>query len=252
LGAKVLILPAFLILILSPALYAYNADSVFSEAGKHYENKEYRTALNKYQSIMDNGYQSASLYYNLGNCYIKENQFGYAILYYLKAKRLSPNDEDIETNLAFARQFMPTRLEGVKINPVSEFFNSAVGYFTLDSLAWITSIFFVAFFLIISLSIFLRYHSPLQRILIYSILSILIIAGGMTTYKYRIDIVSKKGVVVTDEANIYSSPNESGDIEFVGSFGLIVEIEKEANGYYLVLFENKRKGWINRDEIGVI
>ena len=98
-----------------------DVDSLFSSASNHFEQKEYDLALEEYVAVADMGYESAALYFNIGNCYFKQGQLGYAILYYLRAKKLNPNDDDINANLAFARQFMPTRLEGVKVNPVTEF-----------------------------------------------------------------------------------------------------------------------------------
>jgi len=61
--------------------------------------------------------------------------------------------------------------------------------------------------------------------------------------------MTEKGVIVADETRILSGPDEDNDVEFVGVFGLTFEIEKETDNYYLVLFENKRKGWVNKGDV---
>jgi len=217
-----------------------------------YEGEKYEEALEQYLDLVVNNFESASLYYNIGNCYIKENKFGFAILYYLKAEKLDPSDEEIKTNLAFARQFMPTQLEGVRINPVNTFFDSIVGPYTLESMAWVTSVIFILTMLLISYVIFLRYNNIGSRIGIYIFAILLVSTSILTTYKYRTDDLTKTGVIVSDEATVYSSPNENGEVEFVGAYGIMIEIEKSKDDFYLVSFENKRKGWVKKIDVGVI
>ncbi|MFH2036222.1 MAG: tetratricopeptide repeat protein [Candidatus Zixiibacteriota bacterium] len=231
---------------------AIDAKSVFAESGKNFENMEYDKALEGYQTLVDNGYESASLYFNMGNCYFKQGQLGYAILYYMKAERLNPNDDDIRTNLAFSQQFMPTRLEGVKINPVTDFLDLIVGRFTLDTIAWISSILFILFILILAWKIYMNFSGSVFRIAIYTLLVIFVISSGLTTYKYRTEYLKESGVIIDNEANVYSSPSEDSEVELVGSFGLVMEITKKTDDYYLVIFENKRKGWINIKSVGII
>ena len=38
--------------------------------------------------------------------------------------------------------------------------------------------------------------------------------------------MTKRGVIVSDEARVFSAPAEDSDLEFVGAFGLTFEIEK--------------------------
>jgi hypothetical protein len=64
--------------------------------------------------------------------------------------------------------------------------------------------------------------------------------------------MTRAGVVVADEANVYNAPNINGELEFVGSFGLQVEVERVSDDFYLVIFENKRKGWVKKADIGLI
>jgi hypothetical protein len=80
----------------------------------------------------------------------------------------------------------------------------------------------------------------------------MLIGLGMTTYKYRIEYLTRTGVIVSEEARVFSAPAEDSDVEFVGAFGLTFEVGKRLDDYYLVIFENKRKGWIRKDDIGII
>ena len=252
--AKKMFILMILFIVLVPAFSSAttNPDSTFARANKDYGDKLYPEALKEYLSLEQNGIVSAPLYYNIGNCYYELGELGYAILYYLRAQRLSPDDEDINNNLAFARQFMAVTLEGVRINPVTDFMDSLAKRFTLNSLAWISSGLFIFFMLFLAVVLYLRYSGLTIRILGYALATVLICSAILTTYKYRTDYMTPKGVIVASEAKIYSGPDENQELEFTGSYGLVFQVEREENNYYLVMFENKRKGWINKDLVALI
>lgn len=235
-----------------PAISAYNADSLFAAACRFYESKDYSSALQNYLQLEKDDHISAALYFNIGNCYFKEGKIGYSILYYLRAQHLKPNDDDISSNLAFARQFMPTTLEGVRINPVTSFFNSVVSPFTLNGWAWISSLLFVLLMLFLSALVYFGWRGFQLKIAGYALFFLLIISSSLTTYKYRTEYLTRRGVVVADQAQVFSGPGEDNNVEFNGAFGLTFEIEKESGDYYLVIFENGRKGWIGKNRVEII
>ncbi len=246
-----LVLQIFLILLIlvASSASAFDADSLFNSAGNHYQNQDYDEALKIYLEIEQENYESAPLYFNIGNCYFKKGKLGYAILYYLRAQKLSPGDADVETNLEFARMFMPTRMEGIKINPVTAFFDMIVDSYTLNLIAWIASVLFILLMLYLSVIMFLQWRGLVIRMSVYIMIFLVLVSSGLASYKYRTDYLTEKGVIVADETRILSGPGEDNDVEFVGVFGLTFEIEKKTDNYYLALFENKRKGWIKRGDV---
>jgi len=239
-------------LLFSPIAMGINADSLFSAANRYYDAKDYPSARDAYQRLEQYNYISAPLYFDIGNCYFKEGKLGYAILYYLRAQKLDPTDDDIKNNLAFVRQFLPTNLEGVKINPVASFLETIAAPFTLNGIAWISSLLFMALVLFLCVIIQFQLRGALIKMAGYALLALLVISSSLTTFKYRNGYVTQKGVIVAPEAHVYSGPGEDNDLEFVAAHGLTFEIEKSLDKYYLVIFENKRKGWINKDNVEVI
>ena len=81
-------------------------DSMWDRANTMYINADYTGAIAVYDSILNSGYSSTKLYYNLGNAYFKAGQNGKAIVYYNKALALSPTDADTKYNLAVANSFV--------------------------------------------------------------------------------------------------------------------------------------------------
>ncbi|HAL46930.1 MAG: tetratricopeptide repeat protein [SAR202 cluster bacterium] len=75
----------------------------FAAANGLYDDGAYAEAARSYERLSALGYEDASIYYNLGNTYHKQGDIGRAILNYLRAKRLSPRDEDLTANLDLVR-----------------------------------------------------------------------------------------------------------------------------------------------------
>lgn len=229
-------------LVLSGSTFAQQDE--FEMGNKFYEDKDYSSAVRMYASALNQGYESASLYFNLGSAYFKSGDLGRATLYLMKAKRLDPSDEDITQNLEFARQFSRVQMEGVQLNPVYSFFESLVGPYRLALLAWLSSALFIMTMLLLTIRYGLAFRNAAVRIGFTICLTLLAISVGLTTFKYQHDYLIRRAVIIAEETPVMSGPSEQSEIELQGSPGLVVEILLERDDYYNVLFENKRRGWI--------
>src|SRR5256885_601654 len=94
----------FLFLLCSPALLPAAAPNAeFEQANKFYEQSKFKEAAAAYQSLINRGAESPTIYYNLGNAWYKAGQNGRAIAAYLHAERLAPRDPNVRFNLGFVR-----------------------------------------------------------------------------------------------------------------------------------------------------
>ena len=66
------------------------AQGLFNQATQNYKNEAYNKAIEQWNTILNNGEHSASLYYNMANAHYKLNQVGQSIDYYKKALPLTP------------------------------------------------------------------------------------------------------------------------------------------------------------------
>jgi len=78
------------------------AQALFAKGNAYYSKAQYKEALTTYQQISGEGYQSAALYFNMGNASYKSDDIPSALLYFEKAHKLAPGDEDINYNIRFA------------------------------------------------------------------------------------------------------------------------------------------------------
>ena len=224
----------------------------FRAGNAFYEDREYDSAIVAYRRILDQGWESATVYFNLGNAYFRSGDLGRAVLYYLRAQRLSPGDDDIATNLAFARRFTSIQMEGVELNPISSMMRRLVAPWTLTALAWWASACFIVLLFLLALRFGFDVRRSWLRGLTAVWLVVVLVAFTLTTYKYQIDYLKPRAVLVADEVPVYSGPTEQSELELMGASGLIVEILKESGDFYNVQFENSRRGWIRKDAVMVV
>ena len=75
-------------------------DEIFIQSNEHYTNGNYKAALDGYLKIINSGFESSELYFNVGNSYYKLNNIPESNFYFEKALAISPNDFDVITNLS--------------------------------------------------------------------------------------------------------------------------------------------------------
>ena len=99
---------------------------VFDEGNALYNQGNYTKAIEKYTSIINNGSESAELYYNLGNAYYKINDIANSIFYFEKSLLLDPNNNETKNNLSFSQNMTIDRIESIPINQLSKFILSFI------------------------------------------------------------------------------------------------------------------------------
>jgi tetratricopeptide (TPR) repeat protein len=76
----------------------------FEAASEAYAEGQYEDAVEKYRSILDAGHESAALYHNLGNAYVRLDRTGPAVWAYERGRRLRPGDPRLQHNLEYVRR----------------------------------------------------------------------------------------------------------------------------------------------------
>ena len=70
-----------------------------------------KQSIKKYESILEEGYISSNILYNLGNAYFRNDNTGQAIWAYLSSLNLDPRNSDTIYNLSVVR----SKIEGVRL-----------------------------------------------------------------------------------------------------------------------------------------
>lgn len=104
--------------VLSPLLWTVGLqageaaqESLFAEGNRLYREGDFAGAVAAYGSVAEGGFESAALYYNLGNAHFRLGEIAPAVLNYERALRLDPGSDDIRANLALVNQRLQDRIE---------------------------------------------------------------------------------------------------------------------------------------------
>jgi len=221
-------------------------ESMMEQANQSYSSADYTLAVTQYESVLGSGYESSGLYFNLGNAYFKLNNIPAAILYYEKARKLDPTDENIRFNLDLANSRIID-----KMDPLPEFFlktwwKSARDLFSSDQwgkigvAGFILGLISIILF-IISRSVFTRKISFWTGILLLAVMSISLLfsISGYQEYSRR-----SSAIIFTPTVTVKSSPNDGSVDLFVIHEGTKVFITDLVEGWSEVRLANGNVGWV--------
>lgn len=229
-------------------LSAQNVDSLWSKANELYGLGMFKEASNLYENIINDGSESAGLYYNLANAYYKQNMLGKAILYYERAHRLSSSDEDISNNLEFARTQVLDKIDPLPTFFVAKAVNSAKNTFTADGWALLAVILFGVGLLLILTAYFFTRRLALRRLSFWAgVIAILLCFAGNIIASSVAGV--HEAIVMSPVSTIKSSPDASGKELFILHEGAKVRILDELSEWKKIKIGNGNQGWIEAGDV---
>ncbi len=122
---KKLIAVFTLSILLISSLLAGDAERIFAEGNKAYQQKEFGKAIEIYEQLLASGWRSAELEYNLGNAWYRSDSPGRAVLHYERALLQSPDHVETHRNLDFLRSKIKNEIEPLPPFFLSKWWESA-------------------------------------------------------------------------------------------------------------------------------
>lgn len=168
------------------------------KANDLYVATSYAQAIEVYEEISKQGYESATLYYNLGNAYYRINKIAPAILNYERALRLDPSNLDIQHNLKLAKAKTVDKIVAQEKNIVEIWYNSIVFATHTNVWAYMSIIFFIVALCLVLMYMFLRV-SWIRKITFFSSIIFFTFAICFFIFSYQ----QKKMVENQKEAIIF-------------------------------------------------
>ncbi len=219
--------------------------SLFYQANALYQESRYEEAAALYRELVDNGYESGNLYFNLGNTYYKLGRTGLAVLYYEKARRLIPRDADLLANLNYVLEGVEEGIPDWK----SEFFRNLVTYLPAEQVVVLASCcFFLFTALVIAGLLFPEKIRAGYRSLWLVFCSVsgffflfFLTLSGLQYY----DRLTPAGVAVGDGLVRYE-PADHATVHFTLAEGSRVKIAGEKDNWYLITRRDGKRGWVEK------
>ena len=131
-----------------------DAVPTLAEADSAYIQGDYLTAISNYEWIIENQGVNATLYMNLGNCWLKRDEVAKAILNYERAYLLDPSDPDIRFNLELARTKTVDKVSAVNQLFITVWFKKLLAVLDVNGWALLTVILFVLAVILVGILLF--------------------------------------------------------------------------------------------------
>ncbi|MES2747454.1 MAG: tetratricopeptide repeat protein [Bacteroidota bacterium] len=238
----------YIFLLISQVFWAQNA---FEKGNQYYQKENYQEAITSYESVLASGKQSAEVYFNLGNSYYKLHKIAPAVYNYEKALQLDPNDNEIQTNLDFARKMA---IDDIKVIPKVGFkkiiadFTSRYHY---DTWAWATVVFAFVFFLF-----FVGYYysgTAFKKRIFFAGMFLILVGIAMTVFaaifeKNRL-MNEKPAIVFADTVSVKSEPKVASPETFLLHEGTKVYVLESIANWKKIQLTDETTGWIDSESI---
>ena len=229
-----------LIITLLVSISSFASDQLFEKANKAYNNSDYTSAITLYDSILTIGLESSELYYNLGNCHYKAQNWANAIWHYEKSLKLERNEKTIQ-NLELANLKIIDRIEEIPQLFYKKWWSSFISMF--NTFSWqLISILIIWFALTIKiLSQFTNYKKEHFLSILYSLTLISVFA---TYSSYQRNITKKEAIIFTSSVVVNSAPTTNSTNLFSLHSGSKIEILDTIGEWINIKIANGSSGWI--------
>jgi tetratricopeptide (TPR) repeat protein len=243
-------IPCFLTMFCLPALCFAEKQPLFDKANELYSKGQYKQAADTYQRILDAGRESAPVYFNLGNCSYKEGDIPQALLYFEKAHRLAPGDDDINFNIRLATSKTVDKIDEAPEFFVSRWWKDFILGYSADGLATTTvllaligSALLIWYFFAVAGGV-KRFAFFSSVVFFFVAICALIVAGSQASYFDN----NKQAIVFTSSVNVKTSPAEAVSTAFVLHDGTKVNVLDNNNGWLKIKIANGNEGWIKEGD----
>ena len=207
------------------SVFAQTPEQLFEQGNALYRAGNYRRAAALYDSIINQGYRSADVYFNLGNSRYRLEQLAQAILAYERAARLRPHDPDIEHNLRLLSVKTIDRIEPVPEIFFIQWMRAAGALLSVETVKILFLLFWILFFTSLAvLSVVVRSGViRAARIVMIGSFVCICLSGVMMGIQSLQDTASTDSIITGQTVTAKSSPDARSVDAFVIHEGLKVK-----------------------------
>ncbi len=219
----------------------------YQEGNRLYQEGNFEDALASYLRLVEAGFESGEVYYNIGNTYFKLGDLAQSILYYERARRLLPGDEDVQANLDLARSLTVDEIE-----PLPRFWLFSAAEWWVDLLPRTFLIAVVAASYLVGtgvvLLLILKKGALLavwgRRIALASGVVFLLFGLNLGVREFEIGR-AQEAIVFQLQVDVMSAPLDDETLTvFTVHEGTKVRIDRFSEEWAEVVLEDGRVGWV--------
>ena len=223
-------------------------EEIFFKANQAYNEGRYQEAIDQYEDLIDKGYRSGHLFYNLANGYFRLDELGEAILNYERAATLMPRDADLKFNRNYAMDLAQDAVESSDSLIFMAFFWSSS--LNLSELFWIFVIMNILFWSILIIRLYKRSDWNYYLMIILSVFWV--VTGSSFSLKYYKLTSDNRSVILEPEVNVLAGPDINDTLLFKLHEGAIVEYERDEDDWSLIRISQSKRGWVLNSQTGKV
>ena len=243
----------YLFITLFLPLLSLGSDSaaLFKQGNDLYAKGQFREALASYHKIIDGGQYSAAVYFNMGNASYKDGDIPSALLYYEKAHKLSPGDEDINANIQFANSKTTDKIEEAPEFFLTRWWRSFILGLSLSALSIlsIVLVFLASGILVIYFFanvIAIKKASFYSSVILFVLGAFVILIAGLQSSYFN---NNQQAIIFSSSVTVKSGPLEKAGNLFVLHDGTKVNILDSNNDWIKIKLANGNEGWIKAPDV---
>src|SRR5688572_24247741 len=179
---------------------------------------------------------------------------GKAILFYERAARIQPDDEDIAFNLRLAGLKAVDRIEPVPPIIYKRWFKSVSDALTVSQ--WSVVLISLVWLAFVDWSFYLLSRTVTARktafVVAAAVSGMCLVAFLLLNNTYREANVKQFGVVLSPSSYVKSVPDENGNDQFILHEGTKLEVLDELGEWNKIRIANGSVGWLKKKDFEII
>lgn len=223
----------------------------FKAANEFYQEKEFKKALFAYKSLLDHGFESADLYFNLGNAYYKTERYALSIWSFEKSLMLDPSFEAAKTNLDLANKSVVDKVQELPRIVWWYYWQRFKALFGVGGWTYIS----VFMLWVLGAGLFLLLTKKVhwqKRLGVYLStigLSIAVFTGGIAINKKMLIKDPNTAIIISSNVYVKSAPEESSSDLYVVHSGLKVQLTDQIGEWLKIRLADGKTGWVLQNEM---
>jgi len=224
---------------------SFASEQVFEQGNKQYTDENYSVAISLYDSILSTGMESSELYYNLGNCHYKNNDWANAIWHYEKSLQIN-NNKKTTHNLKLAKLKIIDRIEPLPKLFYKRWWLNLTK--TLGTQVW-QILALLGICLIFTLQLISQFTTMKSKLIIKTLSTITLIILFITQTSYYNNFIKKEAIIFSETITINSAPTRNSTNLFTLHAGSKVEIIDVIGDWINIKIANGNSGWTESQSI---
>jgi hypothetical protein len=226
-------------------------DSMWLNANALYTQGRYEDAAKEYATLIDScGIVNADLYYNAANAYYKQNEIARAILYYEKALKITPDDDDVAYNLAIAQQHTIDKIDAVPTFFVVQWLQDIPKWTNADTWGILSlSAFALMLALIFIIATGINRHRKTLATLAVVMFICSMSALWAATRARQNQVQNTHAIIMLPVSTVKASPDDSSTDLFILHEGTKVQTLETIGKWVKIKTADGNQGWVQRGSV---